>query len=83
MQYPRYIRGESLPDKDGKTQPEWVVRLYDNNIEDAEGNKVPTPDHLLNRYYKTSGFIPKDISMFQGRIFLRYEDINKKSIEVK
>ncbi len=51
MSFPKYIKCTSLKDKEGRITSEWVVRLYDNQIEDENGNKIPTPPELLNRYY--------------------------------
>lgn len=80
--FPQYIKVE--PSVNGKLIQEWAVRLYKKQIDDESGNKIPTPEHLLNRYYRTSGFLRGDFSIFgPENIFLTYEDIEEYNITVE
>jgi hypothetical protein len=76
--YPRYIMVTT--DFHGKEFSEWVVRLYANQIEDNSGKKVATPDHLLNRYHRLSNHIPIKESIFNGNIYLTYENLFESKI---
>jgi len=51
IKLPRYIKCISIPDDMGRVVPEWVIRIYDNQMENEHGDKVATPHELLNRYY--------------------------------
>ena len=82
MSFPKYVKCMSLPDENGVSISEWVVRLYDNQIEDNNGDKIPTPPELLNRYYTCKSPMSAGKSIFKERPnksvgYMTLEDLEK------
>jgi hypothetical protein len=80
MKFPKYVKCWTAKNKDGKKITEWVVRLYDEQMEDENGKKVKTPDELLNRYYAL--MIPNDnykSHLWEKKsLWLPFDELNKQ-----
>jgi hypothetical protein len=90
--YPKYIKCKTIPDENGLSHEEWVVRLWDETMDDKFNKKIPTPANLLNRYYSLRIPSSKFNSIFKSRnnkkqLFMTYEEIANfkcsSNIEVK
>lgn len=78
--YPRYVRVQSLPDKDGNTYPEWLVRGVSEEHFGPDGiTKIKATEEQINRYYRCDTSIPAEISItsLYPSTFLRYEELQK------
>lgn len=80
--YPRYVRVKSLPNENGVTQAEWLVRGISEEYTGTDGKtKIQTPEDLINRYYRCDTNVPKHLSIINTSQsnFLRYEELDRSS----
>lgn len=83
---PRYVRTLSHPDEQGIRRPEWLVRGISEETNNEHGERVKTPEDLLNRYYRCDGHIPMHLSAINSApqpCFFRYEQIEKEDPSIE
>lgn len=81
MNFPKYVKCKTLPDKNGEIHTEWVVRLMDKSMDNQDGKKIPTPVGLLDRYYSVRCPHSKGDSILKSRkdkshLYITYKELS-------